>query len=81
MEVIPSMECQRKVGKSWETTWASDDKATIYEKLANALVSKKINQCSYIKSIKRIQHYTHVEIIVTQDNGYRSIYKVNAVSF
>lgn len=81
MEVIPSMECQHKVGRKWETTYSSLDKATIYERLANALVSKKINQCSYIKSIKRVQHYTHVEIIVTQDNGYRSIFKVNAISF
>ena len=81
MEVIPSMECQHKVGRNWETTYSSLDKATIYERLANALVSKKINQCSYIKSINRFQHYTHVEIIVTQDNGYRTVYYLNATSF
>lgn len=81
MAVIPSMESQRKVGRAYETTYICEDPARVYESLANALVSKKLNFCSYIKSIKRIQMYTHVEIIVTQDNGYRSIFKVNATSF
>lgn len=81
MAVIPSMECQRKAGRTYETTYVCEDNARVYESLANALVSKKLNCCSYIKSIKRIQMYTHVEIIVTQDNGFRTIYYVNATSF
>lgn len=81
MAVIPSMECQRKSNGKWQTTYTSEDKAIVYERLANALVSKKLNCCSYIKSIKRIQMYTHVEIVVTQDNGFRTIYYVNATSF
>lgn len=81
MAVIPSMECQHKASRTYETTYVCEDKARVYESLANALVSKKLNYCSYIKSIKRIQVYTHVEIIVTQDNGFRTIYYVNATSF
>lgn len=81
MAVIPRMEIQSKANGKWATVNTIEDKATLYESLANALVSKKLNCCSYIKSIKRIQMYTHVEIVVTQDNGFRTIYYVNATSF
>lgn len=79
--IIPHVEYQKRIDNCWVTQFASEDKAHLYEQLSNALVSKKINCCSYIKSIKREQHYDYVKITVTQDNGHRAVYYLNATSF
>lgn len=78
---IPMRIAQKKNGKTWINTYTDNNPDTIYKSLASDVIAKKINQARYIKSIKRIQHYTHVEIIVTYDNDVRSLYYVNATMF
>ena len=67
-----------KNGKKWEVTNIIDDELSIYQSLANDLIAKKINQCSYVKSIKRVPLYNGTQkIIVTYDNDCRAIYVVS----
>lgn len=35
-------------------TYRTEDPATVYEKLATELIAKKINECTWIKSITRV---------------------------
>lgn len=64
-------------GKSYEQNHEITDKATVYERLTNDLIAKKINACTYIKSIKRINLYTGFQkIIVYYDNGVKTEYIV-----
>ena len=78
---IPVRIAQKKTGKTWVNTYIDNDAASVYKSLAIDLIAKKINQARYIKSIKRIQHYTHVEIIVSYDSNVRSVYYVSATMF
>lgn len=52
-----------KDGKNYVETFSSNDTAIIYQHLARALISKKINGCKWIRSIKRENLY----------NGYQKI--------
>lgn len=78
---IPVRIAQKKNGKTWVNTYIDNDAASVYKSLSIDMIAKKINQARYIKSIKRVQHYTHVEIIVTYDNNVRSVYYVSATMF
>ena len=73
-DTIPRIVEQRKQGRAWETISTATNSEGIYYRLAAALANKKINACTYIKSISRYQAYDHVEITVTYDNGCRTIY-------
>ena len=65
---------QKKQGRAWVDTYTDNIPSSVYESLAHDLVAKKINNAPYIKNIRRTQHYTHSEIIVTYDNNVRSVY-------
>lgn len=78
---IPVRIAQKKNGKTWVNTYIDYDAASVYKSLSIDMIAKKINQARYIKSIKRVQHYTHVEIIVTYDNNCRSLYYLTATMF
>lgn len=78
---IPVRIAQKKNGKTWINTYIDNDAENVYRSLAGDVIRKKINNAGYIKSIKRIQHYTHVEIIVLYSNDVRSVYYLNAVEF
>ena len=67
---------EEKQGRAFVTTWECDDAMQVYDDLTHELISKKLNGCTWIKSIKRVQRYTHVEIIVTYDHGGRDIFTV-----
>ena len=67
---------EKKEGRKYIETWRSIDPVEVYKRLSNVLVSKKLCNCTWVKSIKRVQRYTHVEIIVTYDNGGRDIFTV-----
>ena len=70
-------EYQEKDGRAYVTTFSSDDAARVYEDLAHELISKKINSCTWIKSIKRRPMYNGFdEITVTYDHGGRRVYTV-----
>ena len=78
---IPVRIAQKKTGKTWVNTYIDNDAENVYRSLAGDVIRKKINNAGYIKSIKRIQHYSHVEIIVTYDNNVRSLYYLTATMF
>lgn len=68
-----------KKGNKYEITRECNDSAYVYESLARDVIAKKINLCTYIKSIKRIQLYNGFEkIIVTYDNNCRCTYTIES---
>lgn len=61
MERQIRMFSERKEGKKWVYDhYICTDPATVYSRLAGALIGKKLNHCTYI----------------TQDNGYRMVFIV-----
>lgn len=78
---IPMRIAQKKTGNNWVNTYQDTSPDTVYKSLACDVIAKKVNQAKYIKSIKRIQRYSHVEIIVSYDNNVRSVYYLNATEF
>ena len=68
---------QEKNGKMYSTTFACTDEKQVYEDLLHELISKKINACTWIKSIKRRNLYNGFqEITVSYDHGGRRIYQI-----
>ena len=68
-----------KNGKTYEVTNTCTDRAEVYESLARDLISKKINACTYIKSIKRVNLYNGFEkITTTYDNNVRRVYIIES---
>lgn len=66
-----------KNGKKWVKDTVFTDETLVYKYLANDLISKKLNGCTYIKTIKRVPNYDGTQtIIVTFNNDTRSIYTV-----
>ena len=72
-------EFQVKHGRKWGTEYEYTDHASIYEWLVHDLVAKKINACTYIRSIKRTNNYDGTQtIVVTYDGNTRNIYTIPA---
>ena len=66
-----------KNGRNWELSHTTTNTAEVYKDLANALISKKINCCLYIKSIKKIPLYNGLQRIdILYDNGVKVVYTV-----
>ena len=66
-----------KNGRNWEVTHVVEDELEVYQRLTNALIAKKLNQCSYIKSIRRTPLYNGTQkIVILYDNGVRDTYIV-----
>ena len=63
-----------KNNNSWDTVYIETNAKNVYESLSNDVISKKINKCGFIKSIKRKQCYTHVEITVFYNEKTKSVY-------
>ena len=72
-----NVKFEEKQGRKFVVTWESDDAMQVYDDLAHELIAKKINNCTWIRSIKRTPLYNGFDrITVTQDNGNRRIYTV-----
>ena len=64
-----------KDGRAWRETYTTTDPAEVYKALAEDLISKKINACAYIHSIKRENLYNGFQrLTVSHNNGVRSTY-------
>ena len=64
-----------KDGKNYVETYSSTDTETIYRRLTNSLIAKKINCCKWVRSIKRVNLYNgYQKITVLQDNGVKDEY-------
>lgn len=71
---------ENRTPRGYEIEWETGVEEDVYKSLASELIAKKINCCSYIKSIKRRQLYNgFIEITVNYDNGGRRIYTVKNV--
>ena len=58
-------------------TFRETDEAAVYRELANDLIAKKLNGCSYITRIKRNPNYDGTQnITITYSNDCRNIYTV-----
>lgn len=66
-----------KNGKKWVQDTVITDETLVYKYLTNDLISKKLNCCTYIKTIKRVPNYDGTQTItVTFNNDTRSVYTV-----
>ena len=64
-----------KDGKNYIETYTTTDLETIYRRLANTLIAKKINCCKYVQSIKRVNLYNGFQkITVFENNGCKEEY-------
>lgn len=56
-------------------TYATTDPETIYRRLTNTLIAKKINCCKWVRSIKRVNLYNgYQQITVLENNGCKEEY-------
>lgn len=68
---------EKKENNTWIKCYETFNETEIYQSLCRDLIAKKINQCSYIRSIKRVQNYDGtITIIVSYDNKTRSVYRI-----
>lgn len=64
-----------KEGKYYIESHSITDPETIYKQLTTCLIAKKINCCTWIKSIKRENLYNgYQKITIVQDNGIKEEY-------
>lgn len=69
---------EKQSGKYVET-FKCEDAQRVYDDLAHELISKKINECRWIRSIKRTPLYNGFDrITVTYDHGGRRVYTVTS---
>lgn len=66
-----------KEGRVWRESFVTTDPVEVYKFLAEELIAKKINACSYIRSIKRTNLYNgYQKIVISYDNGDRAVYTI-----
>lgn len=74
-----NFEYQHKEGRNYVTEFVCEDVRRVYDDLAHELISKKINSCTWIRSIKRTPLYNGFDrITVTYDHGGRRVYTVTS---
>lgn len=72
-----SLVLEQKINKTYYFLHISDNKTEIYRRLAQELISKNINKCTYIKRISRSPLYNgYQRIYVTYDNNIRATYTI-----
>lgn len=70
---------EAKQGKKYVNTFECHDAEQTYRDLAHEMIAKKINDCRWIKSIKRTPLYNGYDrITVTYDHGGRRIYTIKS---
>jgi tRNA(Ile)-lysidine synthase TilS/MesJ len=68
-----------KKGRAWCESVVITDPVEVYKFLAEELIAKKINACSYIRSIKRTNLYNgYQKIVISYDYGGRAVYTIRA---
>jgi hypothetical protein len=70
-------EFQIKSGNKWHTTFEVTDPENVLGNLSHDLIAKKLNACTYIRSIKRTNNYDGTQtIVVTYENVTRNVYTI-----
>ena len=69
---------EKKQGKKYVVTYqAEDNSAYLHRRLSKDLIAKKVNNCRYIKSIRRKPLYNGFSnIVVTYSNDVRATYTI-----
>lgn len=68
---------QQKEGNKYIDKRTETDTAEVYKRLAGDLINKKLVGASWITRIIRKRRYDGMQtIIVTYDNGWRTVYEV-----
>lgn len=68
-----------KIGRVYKAENTCTDTTEVYKALSNDIIAKKVNGCTYIKSIRREPLYNgYQRIIVTYDNKVRRVYTVES---
>ena len=67
-----------KDGKSWKECHETTNPETVYKKLLDDMISKKLNACLYIRKIERVNLYNGFNrITVYYDNGVKTDYIID----
>ena len=71
---------QRKIEGKWQNvSEPTTDKETVYKSLMSDLIAKKLEACTYITQIKRLQLYNgYIAITVNYTGDVRRIYTVES---
>ena len=66
-----------KINGKYVEQHSNNDAGYVYQRLAEDLIAKKINQCRYISRITRTNLYNgFAQITVIYDNGVKTIYTI-----
>ena len=76
MESTVRVTYERKNGRRYIEEWRCEDALQVYSDLAQELISKKINNCTWIRSIQRRNLYNGYQQITVNYNYGRRIYTV-----
>ena len=77
MDITINKKVEVKENNKYTESFTTYDQLEVYRSLSQDLISKKLCNCSYIKSIRRVNNYNGtVKIIVTYDNECRSTYTI-----
>ena len=72
----------RNAAGKYEQTYYTDDENTVFRRLSEEMICKKINACKWIYSIKRVQRYSgYTEIVVLYNHNKpgdgKGVYRVD----
>ena len=68
-----------KVGRNYKQGMIETDPEEVYKSLSEDLIAKKINNATYIRSIKREQLYNGFEnITVYYSNNVKAVYTIES---
>lgn len=67
-----------KEGKSWKECHETTNPEAVYKKLLDDMISKKLNACTYIRKIEKVNLYNGFNrITVYYDNGVKTDYIID----
>lgn len=70
---------EKKENGKYVETWRTENREGIYERLAQALISKKLHHCTYYKRITDNNNYDGTRTIVMYDDiGGRNIFRIES---
>lgn len=64
-------------GKNWKETYRTDDRATVYEDLANELMSLKVFKSPVYKRLTQNNNYDGTRTVIIYQEYGRSVYRID----
>lgn len=65
-----------KEGKAWRETYRTEDRAKVYEDLANELMNLKVFKSPVYKSVTQRPNYDGTRTVIIYQEGGRSVYVI-----